>query len=193
MNRQRTVRILVTVLGALALSVFAANPGCADATSTDRQTDPKSWVHVFCTSFQPVLQQIRDVSRSDVLAAALGAADAKAKTSATSNQLDASLERAMQNLAKAGTPRVKNGSEVARKFRTALSSLRASLTAFEAELARLTTADDFAFVTSIRALVIRFQLSAQRSLGGLSSRQLKAPTIDAAIKRDKACLALARG
>jgi hypothetical protein len=193
MKRQRAVLTLATVVGALALSILAVNSRSADATSTYRKTDPKAWVHVFCTSFQPVLQQIRDVSRSDVLAAAFGAADAKAQTSATLNQLNASLERAMQNLSKAGTPSVKHGSEVARKFRTALSSLRASLPAFEAELALLPTGDNLVFLTSIRALVTRFQLSAQRSLGGLSSRQLKAPTIDAAIKHDKACLALARG
>src|SRR5450631_3982348 len=117
MNRQRAVLTLATVLSALALSIVAANPHSAGATSTYRKTDPKAWVHVFCTSFQPVLQQIRDVSRSDVLAA-LGAADAKAKTSATLNQLNASLERATQNLSKAGTPSIKNGNEVARKFRT---------------------------------------------------------------------------
>jgi acetylglutamate synthase len=191
MNRQRAVQILAIVLGVLALSILPANPRSADATSTYRKTDPKLWVHVLCTSLQPVLQEIRDVSSSDVLAAALGAAEAKAQTSATLNRLNASLKRAMQNLSKAGTPSVKHGSEVARKFRTALSSLRASLPEFEADLALLPTGDNLAFLTSIRALVTRFQLSAQRSLGGLSSRQLKAPGIDAAIKHEKACLALA--
>jgi len=171
---------------ACALAIAVGLAACGGSSSSG--ASPAEYVKSICQAIGPFEKTVQQRSKQLNLANIKSPADGKKALQDFLNQVAADTDKAVTKLKAAGTPSVDNGKKVSVAIVGAFTQLKAALQKAATQAGNLPTTSATAFKSAAQSL----GRAVQSSMSGIgaSLSNLKSPDLEAAAKKEPACMNL---